>query len=539
MFRPAAAHFRVVAWLIAVTTLFVAGGAQAHAMFTGSTPAANSILAESPKELRLQFSEPVTPISLALVDSNGQAVAGLSTPNRSETSVTATIPALAPGLYLVSFRVISEDAHPVAASFAFTVGAVAGDDTPAVGIAPEANTWRVPVYLSRALYVLSLLLAIGSALVLAWLRPNGSARELARRTAGVSAVAGIALALATLAIAGAEMTGGSASSLFHPDGWRFALTSTLGRSVGVAIVGLVIIGWSGFRSSPHRTGVALTAGAVAVAFSRALTGHPATTEPVALMMAAMSLHFFAAGFWFGALAPLHRAIKADSAPVAAAFLDRFSRVAIVLVSALLIIGAIMASVQVASVNAMIGTTYGRTLGLKLIGVVILIGLATINKQRHTPALARNVPGVADRLRRLISIELLVVIAVIAFSARVASTPPPRENAPGANSAAEFQALSGTIAHGNLRVTWQLDNARVLEFAMFRNDEPIELLEASVTFTPTGTGIEPLTLAALRIAPGRYRTDAASVALAGPWQLSIEALLTEFDKEFFETRLVIP
>ena len=100
----------------------------------------------------------------------------------------------------------------------------------------------------------------------------------------------------------------------------------------------------------------------------------------------MFLHGIGVAFWVGALAPLaamawrrHHGLL----PV----LHRFSRVAVPVVAVLVLTGLVLAIVQLESFRALIETSYGLILSIKLALVLVLLGLAALNRFRLTPALA--------------------------------------------------------------------------------------------------------------------------------------------------------
>lgn len=103
---------------------------EAHAGLKSSEPAASSVLEQSPKEIVLNFGEAVEVSfgSIRLFDSNSQPVA-LPTPKFVEANgaidaktIRVEIPELQPGSYLVVWRVVSADSHPVQGAFAFQIG---------------------------------------------------------------------------------------------------------------------------------------------------------------------------------------------------------------------------------------------------------------------------------------------------------------------------------------------------------------------------------------------------------------------------------
>ena len=52
------------------------------------------------------------------------------------------------------------------------------------------------------------------------------------------------------------------------------------------------------------------------------------------------------------------------------------------------------------------------------------------------------------------------------------------------------------------------------------------------------GIEPMVFEAARESSGRFTASVAGLLVPGGWTLRIEALITDFDKELFETTVPI-
>ena len=99
--------------------------AAAHANLLDTNPANGTILNEMPDQVVLTFSEPVRliPGRIVVVAPDGELV---ETGEITADGPTVTIPIKgggARGTYLVSYRVISQDSHPVGNSITFSVGA--------------------------------------------------------------------------------------------------------------------------------------------------------------------------------------------------------------------------------------------------------------------------------------------------------------------------------------------------------------------------------------------------------------------------------
>ena len=120
----------------------------------------------------------------------------------------------------------------------------------------------------------------------------------------------------------------------------------------------------------------------------AAAGHAAAVDPgTATAVTADAAHLLAAGLWVGALPALAlllgiaaRPDGADARPFAVRLARRFSRVALGLVAALALSGAVNASAQIGSVAGLLGTPHGRLLLLKLGVFVAMLAVAVLNRR---------------------------------------------------------------------------------------------------------------------------------------------------------------
>ena len=120
---------RVIAGLAALlVSLCLATGALAHAVLVSTEPADGSVLTQSPKTLQLRFSEAVEPAVVSLIDAAGKTRD--VTVRAADQTVVISLPDELPrGTQVVSYRVVSQDGHPVAGSLMFSIGAVTGNAT--------------------------------------------------------------------------------------------------------------------------------------------------------------------------------------------------------------------------------------------------------------------------------------------------------------------------------------------------------------------------------------------------------------------------
>jgi copper resistance protein C len=116
---------RFVLLSIAAVACVGAAPAAAHAFLDHALPAVGSTVHESPRSVRLWFTEQIEPAfsRVSVLDAAGKAVdAGDSHVDSSEPSIlAASLPVLAPGSYRVKWRVVSVDTHVTEGDFTFDI----------------------------------------------------------------------------------------------------------------------------------------------------------------------------------------------------------------------------------------------------------------------------------------------------------------------------------------------------------------------------------------------------------------------------------
>jgi copper transport protein len=152
--------------------------ASAHAALVGSDPAGGTIVPDAPNRVTLTFSESVQLLAgkiQVLAPDGSRADQG----EPQSSGNTVTIPLRSGGgrgTYVVSYRVLSADSHPVAGTLTYSVGAASAppsEDAIAESVDPVVRT-LIPIgkYLGYA----GLVLLIGPVLVLSLLWPHRLSR---------------------------------------------------------------------------------------------------------------------------------------------------------------------------------------------------------------------------------------------------------------------------------------------------------------------------------------------------------------------------
>jgi copper transport protein len=502
-------------WLLALAAAW-AGGAAGHAGLAASIPADGAALAAPPSSIELRFTEPVTPLSVRLVTGSASPIT-LTAPQGASDVMTLPLPAaLRQGLYVVSFRVISMDSHPVGGSIVFAIGERPPPRAAGGSNGAELSAWTAAL---RAVRDLALLIAAGGALFVLGIARFPSERQVLR----IAGVVAIVAALAGIGLQGADMTGGSFWTL---EGWRSGLATSLGRSSCVAAGGALAIVVATMLSGGPARAALLAAGALAAIASLPLTGHAVTAHPAAVAVTALAAHGLAAAFWIGSLAALLAIVTARPSGDAAAatVLRRFSRWGALAVLTLVVAGSSFVLLQLDSVAALFGSRYGWLIVCKVVLLLALVLLAVLNRFRWLPMLERGEAAAGGRLRRSIGAEVALVVCVVGVTAVLVHTPPPRANGMEAAAEAGYTqklAYKGDFAEVSVRPARAGANSIVVRFRD-REGLPFDPEEVLVQVANHAAGVEPAARPIRRIGPGEYRRDGSELAFPGLWTIEVQA-----------------
>jgi copper transport protein len=511
-------HRSLIAMLL---WLPMTAAAFAHASLTATEPADGSVVATAPGIIRLIFNEPVSPTSLKLTRPDRDSLVLEDIVTNGNTLEIKPPPDLSTGTHLLSWRVVSEDGHPIGGSLIFSIGQAGGapPDTAAdAGWPVWAGLWIGKV----ALY-LGIFIGVGGVFAIFWF-VGGDMQ--ARRLSAIALGTGAAGALVSLGFQGLDAVGESMSFLLAPATWGAGLKTSLGPTiifvcVGFAFAGLALLSGKGREAKWMALSAVLT-----TAFSLSLSGHASAAPPQWIMRPAVFLHVAAITIWAGALVPLMLQFKAGRAE-AVGSLHRFSVFIPLAVITLVLAGGVLAFVQVGTPTALFTTAYGTVFLIKLGLLLLLFVLAAANRWWLTQRSRRGEPTAISLLVRLIAAETVVMLLIFGVAAAWRFTPPPRsiisqvqrdlvvhlENAEAAAEVAVKQGASGAVALA-IKITkadgQSLDPVEVT--AVLANPQAgVELIRRNAQKTEEGWSVPDLVL-----------------PLQGKWKLRLDVLITDFD-----------
>lgn len=425
----------VAAWFVThvVAVLgMTAAPVHAHAGLESSTPAASSVLEESPPQIVLDFDEPVE-TALAVIDvfdAQRRTIEIGPVQRAGDGSiVTADVPDLADGTYVVVWRIVSIDGHAVEGAFSFQVGLAATADADALIAEVQSGAGSdgalVPLLVAvRVLGYLGIVVLVGAGLFAL----AGPAHLLRARSTMRLVVIGAASfvvgSVLQFGLQGADAIGGALADTVDPSVWADYAATRTGRvllartAAALFLLGAVLVLRA--RTTVWWRSIVLIAVLVGIV-SFPLGGHPSAATPELLWVTVDAVHLMAVSLWVGGLLLFTvggRAWRRDDD--ALGVLRGFSATAAVAVP-LIVVTGVLQSVELAGgttalTDGVTATTWGRLLLVKVAIAVVAIVIGGVSRW-----LLRR--GGAPSVRRTITAEATLAVVIVALVAGMVGEPP--------------------------------------------------------------------------------------------------------------------
>jgi copper transport protein len=540
--------------LVAAAALALPAAAWAHAALLRTVPQASGTVNTPPRQVSLTYSEAVEPrfAIVSVTDAAGHQQT-IGPPRRSPSNVdTLLVPVKrgAQGWYLVYWRVISVDGHPVRGAFTYAVGPNPGP-APQFVIPSISETAATPkLVIARWIVFLSVMAAIG----LLGLRLV-IARPVVRRVGGtnlrnvsiaffVSSAIGLVaipvyllLATADFALRSAFAIGAlvplvraSAFGRGYVDLW---ICFALFVAAGAAAI------WIDRPEREHRsvaellafTGAAAAAAATLVVPGAA--GHAGQTSPRGLAVTLDWLHLASGAVWVGGLIGLlvlWRSLRADTRVAGLVVaVPRFSAVALGSVIVLAGSGTWASILHLPTLSSLWQTSYGKTILVKVALLAAAVLLASVNLLRTKPSLRADgavAVGAARLLRQLVGAEAVIVSAAVLAAAVLSSLAPPSKALAAVSSSAK-RVGPGPVVATVVQNGYRLDIGVAPNRAAVPNDfsvrvtrggKPVRGADIVLRFDMLDMTMGEQAYRLRETSPGIYAHAAPALVMVGHWGL---------------------
>ena len=576
----------------------------AHATLEETSPTAGQVLDQPPKSVSLGFSESVEVAlgAIRVFNSNGERldIGEASHPGGQQNRVQVDLPNLDDDSYVVTWRVISADAHPVRGAFTFQVGAgAAAGNLQSLSerlLADQGGDQTVGFLYAVARFTVfaSLALLVGASAFLVLIWPGGRESPGAARLVWGGWIGAFVATIVGIALDGAYAGALPLGDAFKPGVISDVLDTRFGRVWLLRLV-LLLVALPLLRLLVNRRPVveyplarwwrpAAVAVAVGLLLTPGLSGHAASGDLVPLAIVADVAHLGGVSLWLGGLVVLLAVVlRRKNLDELRSVVPRFSKLALIAICVIIGTGAFQAWRQLGSLSAFRDTDYGKLLAAKLIAFGVLIITAAFSREivnrrfrsprpvssppPRVPVTAGGPPVPPDagqnenggddvdeaerdawemrNLRRHVGLEAVIAVVILSIAALLVNAAP-------AVSVNESGVSGVTLRSDQLRVevtaTPGSPGRNEMHFTAFSPEGAPLAIPQSGGLSEVGEfqasaglpsrDIAPIAIPVRRAGPGHWIGSGVNLPIRGDWNLTIRILLSETDQAALAGKLPI-
>ena len=565
--------------------LLGASPAFAHAELVESDPAPGAVLTKSPPTITLQFTETVRAenggvrvfdADAGRVDRGGVEVSG--------RTVRMPVPKLDNGSYVVTWRVLSGDAHPIQGAFTFQVGEGGGPGATSRQVTGLANRLLgaqggdkvvgAAYGVVRGLVFAGLALLIGGTAFAVAISPRSRTSKRTRAIVGLGWGVTFVASIAGLLLYGPYVSGLGMGEAFSTSLLGDTFGERLGQiwlarifMLGVAVPLLLALFRRTDAEARRLPAWWLPLGAVVavtLAATPGLSGHAVSGDWVSAAVIADTLHVLAMCVWLGGIVVLAAVTLRRSNPIEQlrGAVPRFSHVALGCIGMLAATGAFQTWRQVGSLDALRSTDYGRILTVKLVLFAAIVVFAAFSREvvlrlfgepeqsaAATPVVAGgsddDLPAQIDtldqyeiddatevrHLRRSVWSEVVLAVAVLAATALLVNAAPARTAvAQGSEGGAVGVTMKSKKVWVDFTATPGVKGPNDVHVnTLTPSGAPLDVSDLKVTIDLPDRNIAPIDVALRRLSPGHYYAPGFDVPIGGAWRVTAKPLVSQFDQ----------
>ncbi len=530
---------------------------QAHAVLVNSVPADNSTLTTAPKQVDLYFSEAIDPnlSKVSVLDANGKKVdAGdMHLDPADATHMLVSLTQLGDGVYSVMWTAVSAtDGHQTTGSFPFAVGNMAMGSMMVTPTATTTGSFTGGIIFTKILLYVSIATIIG-ALLFTFLVWKPSLRK-ANLTLGDfpayinfshKLLLGALVLLISADVLSLFAQAGQVSG--HLMGWPWQadfMTVLLNTRFGAMVVARLALAFilAGLLlpQANHWNRYLALAVCPLLLLTFSLESHAASEPLPTLPILSDWVHFAAISIWVGGLISFLGAVWAINkldpprrTALTAILIPHFTVLAMSSVGMVALSGIYSAYLRIAPINALIDTTYGRVLLVKLLVIAPMLALGGFHFLVTTPLMKRAASKTNGSLklvklfRGLLAGEMILGLTVLILVAILTTLPPARAVATSAG-------YNKSALVNDLKVSLNIDpgHAGMNTFTarITSNGKPVaDAKDVSLEFNSVSGMMAASKAAMTNMGNGDYSLRGGYLAMADQWDVKVVVMRTgQFD-----------
>lgn len=525
--------------------VLLAAPAGAHAQLVSTSPAGGERLAAGPEVLEIRFTEGVQTDddAVRLFDARGGRLE-LGGIERAEGGrvLRATPGELGDGGYVLTWRVVSLDGHPISGGVTWRVGDGTAVDQSLLEelLNAEGGDEAVSAVAAvvRALLFASLLVLVGALVFLLLVWPDGAADARLVATARASVAVAALTTVLGMGLQGADVAGKALSHAFTAGAVTDTVDTTYGQAALLRIGALVVLAGLVWRMAPAvvrgiRWRLVTQLAAVVVLASLGLGGHARTGRWAGIAFPLDVAHLLGAAVWLGGLVVLAGVVLPRDDELTPRIAARFSTIAAGAVAVVVVTGTFQAVRQVGGLDGLRDTNYGRLLALKVVAVLAIAGLGAFSRSlvRARASAGDDAAELDDAdlhraVRRSVLAETVVAVLVVALTSLLVAADPARSV-----EAAAFEQVR-LVETTQLTLVAAPARSGPVDIHLYVDDPNIGLtadLEATATMALPERDIPPVEIPIRYAGRGHWSAYDVDVPISGRWQVEVDVVVSEFEQ----------
>lgn len=510
--------------------LMIPQGVSAHALLEKATPAPDSYLKSSPKEIVLIFNERLEKelYSIKVFNEDGDLVGKSKTKiNKKQKQIMQDLPTLPDGIYTISYSVLSADGHAVKGTYVVSIGEefVGSNGMNQLGLRLE-DSKSVSVWFSivnsvvRTLYYTGLLATTGWIIWGTFSRMEK--KEIRAKYRQWALYCQIVLLITTAGM-------GLMQFADLLDRWAIGgiwtiLTNT---TVGITFTLSMLLSVSGFaillrNKWVDRLWVFL------FLLLKSVNGHAmAFDSPIRTVLLDI-IHLLAAAIWSGGLLYILVYWRNQRAH-AWKFLLVFSKVALISILTLIVSGVASTFIFLPKVHYLLYTEWGILLLIKVALVLFVIAVGSV--LRHA-----NRKQKEDAIGRLLKIDFTVMILILAIVGTFTHLSPVPQNKPLEWHEQEHDIKLTTT------ITPKVPGNNLFMVEAFSIEEEVKIKRVEMfLINKDNSDIAPIQVpfdAMKQSSEVAYMMDGQYLPFSGNWKVEVRIIDSEDNERIYSTDFIV-
>jgi copper transport protein len=521
----------------------------AHAYIVESSPSENELVKQPPKEISIQFDEPIQPKfnSIKVTDSNGKRVDKRNVkidPNNPTVLIAGLKNNLPNDTYRIQWKVVSDDGHPVQGVIPFQIGTVAEQGGASIKTETKNYMPRADLVIIRWLQYISIACYTGLFFFYLIVMPKQlwQIHNVDKSLSKFIWLGFIVLSMSTifsLPLQATMVLGSKWNEVFSFDALEQILAYTLFGKIWFIQIGILMTlaltthFWNMADSTKKALSWVCLGLGMGLLLTRSFLSHAAAQENSFLTITSDFLHLLAASVWVGCLIGLALLLRLYKKNETKSFyletVRNFSNWGILLVFLLTATGLFNAFQFIPTSAALFHTIYGKALMIKLILFFIMLIFALVNFRKGKAAKEQ---GLDSSIFGELAVGFMILMLTVFLT-----------NFPTAMSSPGPFSETNSLGNGKkvtLKITPNVmgENEYYLYLKNVKNQPINDIEQITLTYTHMEMKMGKDSIILTKAGAGSYKAKGMNLNMSGKWRVHVHILTKALETNDTDFQVIV-